>query len=142
MSKRQRCPKAKAYEAILRLGEDIQLSDTMEIANRVKGMNYNATRLKQWASEVWGQHLADPPFVQTFFRGRFSLHFTRVEHTNWVLSEDVLRRLGNVLGSYLDHDKSYLMTGMMAYARVLVHLDTSDGLQEYITIQWRNFTRR
>ena len=28
------------------------------------------------------------------------------------------------------------------YARILVHLDTSDRLQEYITIQWRNFSRR
>ena len=30
---------------------------------------------------------------------------------------------------------------MMAYARSLVHLDTREGLQEHISLQWRNLTR-
>ena len=30
---------------------------------------------------------------------------------------------------------------MMAYARVLVHLDTMGGLQEHIILQWRTFSR-
>jgi len=30
----------------------------------------------------------------------------------------------------------------MAYAQILVHIDTSGGFQEYITIQWRNFSHR
>lgn len=56
-------------------------------------------------------------------------------------SEDVFRRIGNTVGTYLDHDKSYLSTAMMAYARILVHLDTKEVLQEHITLQWRNISR-
>lgn len=52
-------------------------------------------------------------------------------------SEDIFRRIGNSLGTFMEYDKSYQTTGMMAYARILVHLDTRGGLQENITIQWR-----
>lgn len=31
---------------------------------------------------------------------------------------------------------------MMAYARILVHLDTNDGLHEHITLHWRNHSRQ
>jgi len=63
----------------------------MDIADRVvvahvRGRNYIAARLKQWAIQVWGHHLAEPPSVQTFVKGWFALRFSRVEHTNWVLS--------------------------------------------------------
>jgi len=57
-------------------------------------------------------------------------------------SEDIFRRIGNAIGVYMDYDKSYLHTGMMAYARLLINLDTRGGLQEYITIQWREFSRK
>lgn len=159
----------------------------MEFADRVldgriRGRNYSVARLKTWAIEVWGQHLVDIPFVQTFVRGWFALRFTRVDHTNWVLSsywhfehapvllkhwtplfdpeteqigigpiwiqlldlplqywsEDIFRRIGNAIGSFMDYDKSYQHTGMMAYVRILINLDTRGGLQEFITIQWRD----
>lgn len=42
----------------------------------------------------------------------------------------------------MEYDKSYQTTGMMAYARILVHLDTRGGLQEHITIQWRSSLRK
>ena len=57
-------------------------------------------------------------------------------------SEDIFRRIGNSLGTYMESDKSYITTGMMAYARILVHLDTRGGLQEYIIIQWKSFSRK
>ena len=31
---------------------------------------------------------------------------------------------------------------MMAYARILVHLDTRGDLQEHITLQWKTFSRQ
>jgi len=63
----------------------------MDFADRVlvghiRGRNYIVARLNTWASEVWGHHLVDIPFVQTFVRGWFTLKFARADHTNWVLS--------------------------------------------------------
>lgn len=151
------------------------------LVGRIRGRSCSATRLKTWATEIWGQHLVDIPFVQTFVRGWFALRFARADHTSWVLSsfwhfehalvllkrwmpifdletekigvgpirirlpgkplqywsKDILRRIENYLGTFMEYDKSYQTTGMMAYARILVHLDTRGGLQEHITIQWR-----
>lgn len=56
------------------------------LVGKVPGRNYTAARLKQWTAEVWGQHLANLPFVMTFVRGWFALRFAREDHTNWVLS--------------------------------------------------------
>lgn len=42
----------------------------------------------------------------------------------------------------MESDKSYITTGMMAYARILVHLDTRGGLQEYIITQLKSFLRK
>lgn len=44
-------------------------------------------------------------------------------------SEDIFRHIGNALGTYLENEKSYLTTRKMTYAKVLVHLDTTDGLR-------------
>jgi len=189
--KKYRCFKSKADDIFLRLEEDIQWGETMDFADRVlvgciRGRNYSAACLKTWATEVWGQHLVDIPFVQTFVRGWFALRFACVDHTNWVLSsywhfehapvllkrwtplfdpetehigigpvwirlpglplqywsEDIFRRIGNAIGSFMDYDKSYQHTGMMAYARLLINLDTRGGLQEYITIEWRDTARK
>lgn len=38
----------------------------------------------------------------------------------------------------MGYDKSYHQTGMMAYDRILVNMDTIGGLYEHITIQWRD----
>ena len=46
------------------------------------------------------------------------------------------------MGLYLTHDESFISTGRMAYARILVHMDLSEGLPEYINIQWRDAVRR
>jgi len=156
------------------------------LVGRIRGQNYSAARLRTWATEVWGQHLVDIPFVQTFVRGWFALRFVHADHTNWVLSsfwhfehapvllkhwtplfdpeieqigigpvwirlpgiplqywsEDIFRRIGNAIGTFMDYDKSYQQTGMMAYARLLINLDTRGGIQEYITIQWRDTARK
>lgn len=63
----------------------------MDLADRVlvghiRGRNYSAERLKLWAMKIWGQHLAEIPFVQTFVQGSFALRFARADHTSWVLS--------------------------------------------------------
>lgn len=39
-------------------------------------------------------------------------------------SEDIFRRIGNSIGTYMESNKSYLSTGKMAFARILVHIDT------------------
>lgn len=189
--RRNKCFKTKENDVFLRLEEDIRLGEAMDFADRVlvgriRGRNYTATRLKSWAVAVWGHHLAEIPFVQTFVRGWFAMRFARADHTNWVLSsfwhfdhapvlfkrwtplfdpeteqigigpvwirlpglplhywsEDVFQRIGNAIGTYMDHDRSYLQTGMMVYARILVNLDTRGGLVEAITIQWRDSVQK
>lgn len=57
-------------------------------------------------------------------------------------SEDIFRQIGNAIGTYMEYKKSYLHTGMMAYARILINLNTRGGLQEFITIQWRDTSRK
>ena len=39
-------------------------------------------------------------------------------------SEDIFRWIGNAIGTYMEYDKSCLLTGMMTYARILINLDT------------------
>lgn len=56
------------------------------LVGRIRGRNYSAERLKAWATEVWGHHLVDIPFMQTFVRGCFALIFAHADQTNWVLS--------------------------------------------------------
>jgi len=57
-------------------------------------------------------------------------------------TEDIFKRIGNALGNYLTYDASFLTSGRMAYARILVHTNLSDSVLEHINIQWRNITRR
>ena len=52
-----------------------------------------------------------------------------------------MRHIGNTLGTYLDHEKSYLTLGIMTMAKILVHLDTREGLEEAITLRWKQFVR-
>lgn len=51
-------------------------------------------------------------------------------------AEEVFIRVGNALGTYLDYDRTYVESGNRMLARILVHLDTHDGLEEQITLQW------
>jgi len=44
-------------------------------------------------------------------------------------SEDIFQRIDNTLGTYLENDRYYLATGMMAYARILVHLETGGAFR-------------
>lgn len=55
--------------------------------------------------------------------------------------KDIFKRIGNALRNYLTYDASFLTLGRMAYARIHVHMDLSDGVLEHINIQWRNITR-
>lgn len=43
--------------------------------------------------------------------------------------------IGNALGTYLDHDRTFMESKNRTLARVLVHLDTREGLEEKITLQ-------
>ena len=56
------------------------------------------------------------------------------------LWEEIFVSIGNILGIYLDHDQTYIESGNMAFARILVHLDTREGLEESFKIHWRNMT--
>lgn len=49
-------------------------------------------------------------------------------------------RIGNALGTYLDHDRSYVESRSRTLARILVHLDTREGLEENITLHWGRYT--
>lgn len=49
-------------------------------------------------------------------------------------------QIGNTLGTYLYYDRSYIQMKIQTLARILVYLDTKEGLEEKITLQWKNFT--
>jgi len=49
-------------------------------------------------------------------------------------TEQIFRKIGDAMDSYLTHDDSFISTGRMAYARILVHMDLIDGLPKYINI--------
>jgi len=55
----------------------------------------------------------------------------------WILM--VFKRIGDALGTYLEHDQSFEKTGIMTMVRILVHLDTREGLEENIALHWRHF---
>jgi len=50
--------------------------------------------------------------------------------------EDIFARIGNALGTFLDYEKSYQTFGNKSVARILVYLDTKEGLEEHITLYW------
>jgi len=50
-------------------------------------------------------------------------------------SKDIFRIIRDDLDTYLDHDRSYMDTGILAMARILVYLDTRDGLVESYRFQ-------
>lgn len=56
-------------------------------------------------------------------------------------SEEALIKIGNALGTYLDHDRTYVESKKQTLARVLVHLDTREGLEEKITLKWGKYSR-
>lgn len=85
-SKKHKCFKYRTKDTIIQLREDIQWGDSIDIAHRVlvgriHGRSYTVARLELWTLEVWGKHLADLPFVQTFIRRWFAMRFSRAEHT-------------------------------------------------------------
>lgn len=54
----------------------------------------------------------------------------------------VFKRIGDTLGTYLEHDRSYEKTGIRTMARILVHLDTRPGLEEKITLHHSHVSRK
>lgn len=50
--------------------------------------------------------------------------------------EEVFIRIGNALGTYLDHDRTFIESRSRTLACILVYLDTRDELEEQITLQW------
>lgn len=58
-----------------------------------------------------------------------------------IWSEDFFRLIGNDLGQYLEYDKSYLETRIMTYARILVSMDTHEGLVENLILNYRGNIR-
>jgi hypothetical protein len=48
-------------------------------------------------------------------------------------SLDVFKAVGNALGSFLDADMSFLDTGLMCVARILVRMDMRDGLADILS---------
>ena len=58
------------------------------------------------------------------------------------LNEDTHRYIGVDLGTYLDHDRSYLETGNILVARINVHMDTRDGLIEGYDIEFDGMFRQ
>ena len=56
-------------------------------------------------------------------------------------SEDVFQWIGNALDIYMDYDKSYMLTGNISMACILVHLDTAEDLKENMQLDWRDTCR-
>lgn len=55
--------------------------------------------------------------------------------------EEVFIRIGNALGTYLGHDRTFVESRSRTLARILVHLDTHERLEEKITLQWGRHIR-
>lgn len=56
-------------------------------------------------------------------------------------SEDVFRCISDDLGIYLDQDKSFIEIRNVTIARILVHLDTRDGLVDNMWLQYHGYVR-
>jgi len=54
----------------------------------------------------------------------------------------VFKRIGDALGTNLEHGQSFEKSGILTMARILVHLDTKEGLEENLTLHWRHFSQR
>lgn len=120
VSKKKRCLKLQNYEFFLKLTEDTQSLQSTKTAEKVlvghvRDRHYSVEKLQQWTSEVWGNHLKDPPKVQTFVKGWFALQFKSLAHTNWVLSTVwhidqalVLLKRGSMLDPYENAFQGYL----------------------------------
>lgn len=54
--------------------------------------------------------------------------------------EEVFVRIGNALGTYLNHDRTFVQSKNRTLARILVHMDTREGLEEKITLQWGKYS--
>lgn len=52
-----------------------------------------------------------------------------------IWSEEIFRCIGDDISVYLDHDSSYIDTRCLAITRILVHLDTREGLVESYRLQ-------
>ena len=59
----------------------------------------------------------------------FPIHF-------W--TDSLFKSIRDDLGTYLDHDRSFLDTGNISMAKILVFLDTRDGLHEAYNIHFEN----
>ncbi len=55
--------------------------------------------------------------------------------------EEVFINIGNALRTYFDHDHTFIESKNRTLACVMVHLDTREGLEENITLQWGNYCR-
>jgi len=56
--------------------------------------------------------------------------------------EEIFKVIGDDLGVYLDHNRTYQDTGCMAMAHILVHLDTREGLVESYLLLMGDITHR
>lgn len=56
-------------------------------------------------------------------------------------AEEIFKVIGDDLGVYLDHDRTYQDIVCLALARILVHLDTIEGLVESYLLQMGDITR-
>lgn len=56
-------------------------------------------------------------------------------------TKDISRCIGDDLCKYMDYDKSSLETGIMTCSRVLVSLDTNDGLVANIILKYNGYNQ-
>lgn len=54
-------------------------------------------------------------------------------------ADSVFKSIGNLLGTFLDADRSYLHTYEKAVARILVRLNPTDGLAKSITLRYKEY---
>lgn len=114
-------------------------------------LQFHRPEYTQWIlSQFWHIELAlvllkrwDPlfdPEREQLGAGPIWVHLPGLPMQFW--TAQVFRRIGDALGTYLDHDKSYEQSRIMTMPRILVHLDTRPGLKEKITLHHRHFSRK
>lgn len=50
-------------------------------------------------------------------------------------TEQIFKQIGDAMGKFLTYDDSFISSRTMAYARILVYMDLTYGLPEFINIQ-------
>lgn len=87
--------------------------------------------------KIWS--LLFDPKIKQLGVGSFWVKLPRFPLHLW--TKDNFQSIGDDLGKYLYHEKSYIETGKTAYAKILVHLDAREGLVASLNLHYKGLVQ-